>query len=125
MPLARIGCFIGSRVGPFVYPRLCEVLSLALCLRPVGSGEKMAKIEPLADFSDEFRSVASSVIGHDLIDGDLRFLEVPGRPLQKSRRRFIPHLLQRICNLTKYYRLGYMHLSTEDIKIRDWPNRMH
>ena len=54
---ALVGCLILSRVGPFVYQRLYETLGLAVGLPSVGSGEKMARIKPLADIPEEFRSV--------------------------------------------------------------------
>ena len=93
---ALVGCLIPSRIGPFVYQRLYEALGLAVGLRSVGSGEKMTKIEPLADFPEESRSVASPVVGHNLFYGDAQFLEVLGRPLQEGRCGFSLLVLQHL-----------------------------
>ena len=58
MALALVGCQKGSSAAPFVCQRLYEVLGLAVGLRAVGSGEKMASIEPLVGFPEDFCSVA-------------------------------------------------------------------
>ena len=69
MAVALVECLLDSCVGSFVYQRLYEALDLAVGLRPVVSGAEMAKIEPLADIPEDFRSVAGTVVGHDLVDG--------------------------------------------------------
>ena len=93
---ALVGCLILVAVGPFVYQCLYEALSLAVGLMPVGSGEKMAKVEPLADLPEDFRPVASLVVGHDLMNGDAQFLEVLGGPLQEGRYGFSLLVLQHL-----------------------------
>ena len=94
MAFALVGSLILSRVDPFVYQRLYEALGLSVDLRPVGSGEKMAKFEPLADLPEYFRSIASPIVGHKLIDGNAQFLEVLGRPLKEGRCGFTLVVLQ-------------------------------
>ena len=56
----------------------------------------MVKIVPLAGLPEDFRSVSSTVVDHDLVDADTQFLEVLGRPLQEDRCGFTLLVLQQL-----------------------------